>query len=181
MSSRTNLNTIIYWTKLAHEDWHMYLAATSKGICYVGSQGQPFEELADWSKKRFPATLIRDDEKLQGYADEYIQYLNGTRQSFNMPFDFRGTAFQQAVWQALCDIPYGQTKSYSDIADHIQKPSAVRAVGTAIGANPILIRIPCHRVIGKNGSLTGFRGGMDMKAKLLQLEKEAVSADRISQ
>ncbi|MCZ2991702.1 MGMT family protein, partial [Acinetobacter baumannii] len=71
----------------------------------------------------------------------------------------------------LCDIPYGQTRSYSDIAQQIQKPTAVRAIGRAIGANPILITVPCHRVIGKNGSLTGYRGGMEMKTQLLELER----------
>jgi methylated-DNA-[protein]-cysteine S-methyltransferase len=76
------------------------------------------------------------------------------------------------VWNALCEIPYGQTQSYSDIANYIAKPASVRAVGTAIGANPVLISVPCHRVIGKNGSLTGYRGGLDMKTKLLQLENE---------
>ncbi len=92
------------------------------------------------------------------------------RKNFTIPFDFHGTTFQLDVWKALSEIPYGQTKSYSEIANQIQKPRAVRAVGSAIGANPILITVPCHRVIGKNGALTGYRGGMEMKTKLLKLE-----------
>ncbi|RXZ77651.1 methylated-DNA--[protein]-cysteine S-methyltransferase [Paenibacillaceae bacterium] len=87
----------------------------------------------------------------------------------------RGTPFQKAVWKALCEIPYGQTRSYSDIAHQIQKSAAVRAVGTAIGTNPILITVTCHRVIGKNGSLTGYRGGMEMKMILLELERNVSS------
>ncbi|MBA2875441.1 O-6-methylguanine DNA methyltransferase [Anoxybacillus caldiproteolyticus] len=71
----------------------------------------------------------------------------------------------------MCEIPHGQTQSYSEIANHIQKPASVRAVGTAIGANPVLIVVPCHRVIGKNGTLTGYRGGLEMKKRLLQLER----------
>ena len=73
--------------------------------------------------------------------------------------DYKGTSFQMAVWNALCQIPYGQTFTYSDIANQIGKPAAVRAVGAAIGANPLLITVPCHRVIGKSGALTGYRGG----------------------
>jgi methylated-DNA-[protein]-cysteine S-methyltransferase len=99
------------------------------------------------------------------------QYLQGKRKDFSLPFDYHGTTFQLAVWNALCKIPYGKTQSYSDFANYIQKPVSVRAVGTAIGANPILISVPCHRVIGKNGSLTGYRGGLEMKTKLLQLEQ----------
>jgi methylated-DNA-[protein]-cysteine S-methyltransferase len=170
---RNKTNSQIYWTLLTHKDWNMHIAATSKGLCYVGSQNQPFEELAEWSNSQFSdSNLIRDDEKLQTYAVELIEYLQGTRKSFTVPYDFHGTPFQLAVWNALRDIPYGQTKSYSEIAHQIQKSTAVRAVGTAIGANPVLITVPCHRVIGKNGALTGYRGGLDMKTKLLQLERD---------
>lgn len=168
----------IYWTLLTHENWNMHIAATSEGLCYVGSQNQPFDELAGWAKVRFPgSTLVQNDELLQPYASELVEYLQGTRKSFNIPFDFHGTPFQLAVWNALCDIPYGQTKSYSEIAEQIEKPAAVRAVGSAIGANPVLITVPCHRVIGKNGALTGYRGGMDMKKMLLNLEKNDLAVD----
>lgn len=164
-------NLVIDWTLLAHEDWNIYIAATSEGLCYVGSQNQALEELTEWADSRFPGNLlIQNDEKLQTYSSELIEYLQGKRISFTVPFDFKGTPFQTSVWNALCKIPYGLTKSYSDIALEIQKPAAVRAVGTAIGANPLLITVPCHRVIGKNGALTGYRGGMEMKSKLLQLE-----------
>lgn len=168
----------IYWTLLSYEEWNVQLAATSEGLCYVGSQNQSFEQLADWARSRFPGSqLTPNDEKLLPYTVELVEYWQGTRQSFTMPYDFRGTPFQLAVWKALCDIPYGQTKSYSDIATQIQKAAAVRAVGAAIGANPVLITVPCHRVIGKNGALTGYRGGMDMKSKLLQLERDQVLVD----
>lgn len=164
-------NSIINWTLLAHEDWNIYIAATSEGLCYVSSQNQALEELTKWAESRFPDNiLIQNDDELQPYVTELIEYLQGTRISFTVSFDYHGTPFQLAVWNALCAIPYGQTKSYSDIAIEIQKPAAVRAVGTAIGANPLLITVPCHRVIGKNGALTGYRGGMEMKSKLLQLE-----------
>jgi methylated-DNA-[protein]-cysteine S-methyltransferase len=162
----------IYWSLLTHEDWNLYIAATSKGLCYVGSHNQPVAELISWAGNRFPgSSIVEEATFLQPYAKELIEYFQGERTSFTIPFDLQGTAFQMAVWNALCDIPYGETQSYSDIAHAIQKPASVRAVGAAIGANPILITIPCHRVIGKNGALTGYRGGLDMKVKLLQLER----------
>ncbi|MCD9025566.1 methylated-DNA--[protein]-cysteine S-methyltransferase [Cohnella silvisoli] len=171
---RNNNNSPIFWTQLSHKDWNINIAATSNGLCYVGSQNMPMDELADWAKAHFPGcTLIEDGEKLKPYANELIEYFQGKRKSFTIPFDFHGTPFQLDVWKALCEIPYGQTKSYSDIANQIQKPSAVRAVGSAIGANPVLITVPCHRVIGKNGALTGYRGGMEMKTKLLELEQDS--------
>jgi methylated-DNA-[protein]-cysteine S-methyltransferase len=145
----------------------------------VGSPDQPLQQLADWIHARFPGSkLIRDDEMLKRYVEELIEYLEGKRVSFTMPVDFRGTPFQLAVWNALGEIPYGQTKSYSDIAEQIRKPAAVRAVGAAIGANPVLITVPCHRVIGKNGALTGYRGGMEMKTTLLDLEKATLPEKR---
>jgi methylated-DNA-[protein]-cysteine S-methyltransferase len=165
---------MIYWALVSHADWNLYMAASSKGLCYVGSQNSPFEELASWVGRRFPErSLFEDKEKLQPYATELIQYLEGRRTSFTCSYDFKGTAFQHAVWNALCEIPYGQTKSYSDIANTINKPAAVRAVGSAIGANPVLITVPCHRVVGKNGKLTGYRGGLEMKTHLLELERQS--------
>jgi len=170
MENKTDLP--VYWTLLQHEDWKMHIAATNEGLCFVGSLNQSFGELSEWMKARFPGRpLIRDEQRLQPYADELIQYLQGTRRSFTASFDFPGTPFQRAVWEALRSIPYGQTQSYSDIATAIQRPSAVRAVGAAIGANPVLITVPCHRVIGKGGALTGYRGGMEMKTRLLKLEQ----------
>ncbi|WP_046232459.1 methylated-DNA--[protein]-cysteine S-methyltransferase [Paenibacillus algorifonticola] len=166
-----SISRAIYWSLFSYEDWNLHVAATDEGLCFVGSQNHPFEEMAKWANSRYShCTLIHDDEKLLPYKAELAQYLQGTLENFTVPTVFQGTPFQEAVWQALCSIPYGQTRSYSDIAAHIQKPAAVRAVGTAIGANPVLITVPCHRVIGKNGTLTGYRGGIDMKTKLLQLE-----------
>lgn len=169
-------DTTIFWSLLTHNDWNMYLAATGKGLCYVGSKNMPFDELSDWVRKKFPrSTLIEDNEKLVPSKIQLIEYLEGKRQKFTLSFDFNGTPFQKSVWKVLCEIPYGKTLSYSDIANRIHKPSAVRAVGTAIGANPVLITVPCHRVIGKNGSLTGYRGGLEMKTKLLNLERIGVN------
>ncbi|MGH7203666.1 MAG: methylated-DNA--[protein]-cysteine S-methyltransferase [Candidatus Levyibacteriota bacterium] len=98
------------------------------------------------------------------------EYFSGKRRQFELPLSTKGTAFQKKVWQALETIPYGQVTSYGEIARRIGNPKAVRAVGTAIGRNPIGIIIPCHRVIGTNGTLTGYAGGLDRKQTLLKLE-----------
>ena len=97
-------------------------------------------------------------------------YFAGALRAFDLPLDFRGTNFQRQVWQALLTIPFGETRSYRDIAVQVDRPTATRAVGAANGRNPIPIVAPCHRVIGANGSLTGFGGGLENKALLLDLE-----------
>ncbi|MFC7394161.1 methylated-DNA--[protein]-cysteine S-methyltransferase [Scopulibacillus cellulosilyticus] len=175
-------NKVIYWSIFIHNQWKMHLAATSEGLCYVGSNNKGFKELLIWAKSKLPDYVMKqDDEKCRPYADELAEYFNRKRMAFNFPVDCHGTEFQLSVWKALRNIPYGDTFSYSDIADIIQKPNSVRAVGAAIGANPILIAIPCHRVIGKNRKLTGYRGGLEMKKQLLILEKESLNIEKITE
>ena len=99
------------------------------------------------------------------------EYFAGARKAFDFPYRMHGTLFQEKVWAALRDIPYGETRSYKDIAEAIGQPKASRAVGMANHANPIFIAIPCHRVIGADGSLVGYGGGLEMKKSLLALEK----------
>lgn len=115
--------------------------------------------------------VIENKEKLQPYKEQLTAYFNKELTEFDVPIHVKGTPFQLAVWDALKELPYGSTTSYGSIAERIGNPKAVRAVGSAIGANPILAIIPCHRVIGKNGQLTGFRSGLDVKQFLLELEK----------
>lgn len=164
---------IVYWSRLEYDAWNLYMAATSQGLCYVGSPDHSFKELTDWVGKRFlQYDLVQCKERLQQPKSEFVEFFQGKRQSFSFPMDIRGTSFQQEVWSALDQIPYGETYTYTQIAELIGKPSAVRAVGAAIGANPLLISIPCHRVLGKNGTLTGYRGGLEMKKQLLHIERE---------
>lgn len=99
------------------------------------------------------------------------EYFSGERKVFELPLAAKGTPFQQQVWHALTKIPFGETWSYQQIANEIGNPKAVRAVGLANGKNPISVVVPCHRVIGKNGKLTGYAGGVERKAKLLELER----------
>jgi len=112
----------------------------------------------------------RFDAVLTACRDQLKEYFAGTRRRFDIPLAPSGTAFQKSVWQALSGIPYGQLRSYRDIAEILNKSRAVRAVGAANGRNRLPIVVPCHRVIGSDGSLTGFAGGLDAKRALLKLE-----------
>lgn len=114
----------------------------------------------------------KDDHPILVNAESQLgEYFAGERQCFELPLTFIGTPFQQSVWAELVKIPFGETRSYRDIAEQIGNPKAVRAVGAANGKNPISIIAPCHRVIGSNGKLTGFAGGLDNKSRLLTLEQ----------
>lgn len=128
-------------------------------------------EQDDPDRVRLEPMVEREDHPvLEATATQLAEYFAGRRQIFDLPLEFRGTAFQQSVWQALLTIPFGETRSYGQIARAIGRPSASRAVGAANGRNPISIVAPCHRVIGSQGALTGFAGGLEAKATLLDLE-----------
>ncbi len=107
-------------------------------------------------------------------AEQIDAYLAGERADFDLPLAPAGTPFEEEVWRALRTIPYGDTWSYQQLADHLDRPGAARAVGRANGRNPLWVVVPCHRVIGSNGSLTGYAGGLDVKRRLLELESQAV-------
>ena len=152
--------------------WHSYaktpigmllLVAAEEGL--VGISFERGGEPAD-----APDDSQRDDGRLRPVAAQLREYFDGKRRAFDVPLAPRGTPFQLAVWTQLRAIRYGDTRSYLDIAKALGKPAAVRAVGAANGANPIPILIPCHRVIGSNGALTGFGGGLDVKRWLLDHE-----------
>ncbi|WP_077610309.1 methylated-DNA--[protein]-cysteine S-methyltransferase [Clostridium sp. Marseille-P2415] len=103
--------------------------------------------------------------------DQVCRYLKGERRSFDFPYELEGTDFQKKVWGALCRIPYGETRTYKQIAEAVGNPKAGRAVGMANNKNPVTIAVPCHRVVGTDGSLIGYAGGLEMKKTLLALEK----------
>lgn len=113
---------------------------------------------------------FKETKLLAGGYKELDEYLKGVRKDFDLPLEPQGTEFQQKVWKALLEIPYGETRSYKDIAERIGNSKASRAVGLANNRNPISIFIPCHRVIGSNGKLVGYGGGLDIKERLLSLE-----------
>ncbi len=164
--------TKVYWAKVHIKDWQMYFAATDQGLCYISSPNRSFQELENWLGKKIPdAELMEDKVKLERYVIEVNEYLQGERTHFTIETDLQGTPFQLAVWDASTYIPYGETRTYGEIAEQLNNPNAVRAVGAAIGKNPVLFAIPCHRIIAKSGSLSGFRAGINVKKDLLALEK----------
>mgnify|MGYP001183568531 CR=1 FL=1 len=161
------------WSIVEVEHMNLTIAALPDGICFVQPYEASMTSLLHWVTAKCPDyELMRDDRLLRPYALQLQEYMQGRRPQFHLPQIHIGTEFQQSVWKALQNIPYGATQTYADIAASIGKPQALRAVGAAIGANPLLIVVPCHRVIGKSGALTGYRGGLGMKRKLLALEKQ---------
>lgn len=148
------------------------MASSDRGLVFVGTPNHTIEEI----KTLYPqAELIEDTTRHEEAARQLNEYFAQERTQFDLELDFIGTDFQQDVWQALRNIPYGETVSYQAIAEAINRPNAYRAVGAAIGKNPLLIVVPCHRVIGKNGKLTGFRAGMAVKEQLLSLENKTMA------
>lgn len=113
---------------------------------------------------------VKETKLIKEAASQLNEYLSGSREDFSIPFDLEGTEFQVKVWNELIKIPYGETRTYKEIAEKMGNPKAARAIGMANNKNPILIMIPCHRVVGKNKSLVGYAGGLEMKEKLLQIE-----------
>lgn len=147
---------------------NLYLAATPQGLAGVWFTDQRhLPDVSSWQRREDVSQV----PMLQETQQQLETYFAGKLQQFDLPLDLSaGTPFQQAVWQALLKIPFGQTTSYSALSSSIGKPLAVRAVGTAIGRNPIGIIVPCHRVVGANGSLTGYAGGLHRKEAFLTLE-----------
>jgi methylated-DNA-[protein]-cysteine S-methyltransferase len=143
----------------------LYLAATEAGLTHVlfvekmSHRPDPLEGSGQ------AANIVRETER------QLTEYFNGHRREFDLPLAPAGTEFQLATWRALRDIPFGETVSYGELARRMNKPDAVRAVGAANGANPISIIVPCHRVIGADGTLTGYGGGVHVKKRLLELEQ----------
>jgi len=138
------------------------VASSAKGLSFLGFGNS------------VPADAIIDRAANSAYLEQISEYFQGTRTSFDFPLDVKGTTFQLAVWNALTHIPYGETRAYGEIAKSIGKPGAARAVGMANHDNPIAVVIPCHRVVGQNGALTGYAGGLELKQKLLSIEKRTL-------
>lgn len=140
------------------------VAATAKGLAGLWFDGQAYH----------PGTLDAPVDEQQAFIvqahKELERYWQGSRKPFAVPLDAQGTPFQQAVWRTLLEIPAGHTRTYADVAARAGSPRAVRAAGAAIGRNPLSVIVPCHRVLGRDGSLTGYAGGLPRKQALLRLE-----------
>ena len=143
------------------------LVASDSGLAAIlWEHGNPRRvRLADLVENPTHHMLLRTENELN-------EYFIGKRETFTVPLDMRGTLFQKQVWEALRGIPYGETRTYGQLANQIGNPNATRAVGAANGRNPVAIIVPCHRVVGFDGKLTGFAGGLDAKAHLLKLESQ---------
>lgn len=158
----------------------LHLASTSAGLAYVELPHADGRGLSGWLRRCLPGARC-----VEGYAPnraairQLVEYLEGKRCTFDLPLDLHGTAFQVEVWAALREIPYGETRSYAQLAAAVGRPRAVRAVGTANGANPVALVVPCHRVINSDGRLGGYGGGLALKARLLAMEQSGPSQRRL--
>ncbi|MEW8959375.1 MAG: methylated-DNA--[protein]-cysteine S-methyltransferase [Moorella sp. (in: firmicutes)] len=159
------------------------VVTTGEKLCRLAFPGEEHEGIMSDLKSKLPGTTINVDEggsTCREIINQLDEYFSGSRFSFTIPMELYGTPFQLTVWSALREIPYGTTLSYGDIAEKIGRPKAARAVGQAVGRNPLSIIIPCHRVIGKNGQLIGFGGGLKIKEWLLNFEAKHVKTRQTS-
>jgi AraC family transcriptional regulator of adaptative response/methylated-DNA-[protein]-cysteine methyltransferase len=148
----------------------LLVGTTDKGVCFIGF-AEPDEALMGDLHRRFPhASIIADDAALAGTVRAVLAFLQEPSQALRLPLDLRGTAFQQRVWRALCDIPAGETRTYAQLAAMAGNPKAIRAVARSCATNPVSLAVPCHRVIGSGGDLTGYRWGVPRKRALLEQE-----------
>ncbi len=169
----------LIYTRMKSPLGTLTLVASGKGLftVFLPKKGMGIPEA--WLRGRLRGLdLVRDDPGLAGTVRQIEEYFSGKRITFSIRLDLKGTEFQKKVWKALSTIPYGRTETYGSIARRIGRPGASRAVGAACGANPAAIVIPCHRVVGSGGALTGFAGGLAMKKKLLEMEKVVGSGSR---
>jgi AraC family transcriptional regulator of adaptative response/methylated-DNA-[protein]-cysteine methyltransferase len=150
----------------------LLVATTPKGVCAVTLGDDEAQLEADLRSEFFAAQITRDAKQLRQKLQAVLEFLEGRQPRVNLSLDVRATAFQRRVWQELCAIPRGQTRSYSQVAAQIGKPSAARAVARACATNSVALVIPCHRVVRENGELSGYRWGIERKKKLLQKESE---------
>lgn len=151
----------------------LLVGATDKGVCFLGF-AEPDEALMGDLRRRFPnATVITDDAALADTIRAVLDFLQEPKQALDLPLDLRGTAFQQRVWQTLCQIPAGETRTYAQLAGMMGNPKAIRAVARSCATNPVSLAVPCHRIVGSDGDLTGYRWGVPRKQELLARERRA--------
>ena len=166
----------LHTTKMDSAIGPLFLAASGKGLIALEFDARlPGQQSIRPNPRHLRAeqngfTFESAASLMRPYVNELEEYFDGKRRDFSFPLDLRGTGFQLACWRALLAIPYGETRSYADIARAVGKPNAFRAVGMANNRNPVAIVVPCHRVIASDGTLCGYGGGLDIKRRLLQLE-----------
>lgn len=167
-----------WWMGLSDLGW-MLMAATDKGICWLAFGNEP-GALLEEMRAAFPkARLHNDEERLHGWFEQVREFVLLPKEALDLPLDVQGTAFQASVWQALRRIPLGKTVSYTQVAKELDSPNSVRAVASACGRNPVALVIPCHRVLGSDGRLAGYRWGLERKARLLERERGKRSGESV--
>ncbi len=165
----------VFYASMSSPVGKLWIASTEKGVCHIALSGR--KAFFSTLRRLFPEAEPEENSRAnRGAIAQLQEYFAGTRREFDLPLDLRGTPFQLAVWRELQRIPYGTTVSYGELARRIGRPGAARAVGMANHYNPVPILIPCHRVIGSDGNLVGFGGGLDMKRLLLDLESNGRAA-----
>ena len=164
---------IIYTARFDSPVGNFRVASTERGLVYVQLPNPAGRGFSGWRLRCMPEAECRDGYEPNRVAVmQILEYLKGKRTEFELELDPQGTPFQLDVWNALCEIPYGEVRTYSEIAKVIGRPRAVRAVGTANGSNPLSLVVPCHRVVAAGGKLGGYGGGLPLKKKLLAMESE---------
>jgi methylated-DNA-[protein]-cysteine S-methyltransferase len=168
----------LYYEKVNSPLGDCIILATENAVYWTGTPGTPIEKAQKWAKHRLDVDELehgKDNQVLQKAADELRSFFAGKKVDFSGPFQMTGTPFQKMVWKELCNIPYGEVKTYGQVAKAIGNPLASRAVGSANNKNPIAILVPCHRVVGSTGKLVGYAGGLSTKEWLLALEQKKAS------
>jgi AraC family transcriptional regulator of adaptative response/methylated-DNA-[protein]-cysteine methyltransferase len=166
-------NTTIRYAIVASPLGRLLVAATPRGICSIAMAASDRELEAALAREYPAATIAADRSGLAQWTTQILSHLEGTRARLDLPLDVRATAFQWQVWQALTAIPYGETRTYGDVAASIGRPRAVRAVARACATNPVALAVPCHRVVAAGGAVSGYRWGVARKKALLQRERRA--------
>lgn len=163
-------DTVWYWARFSWGGQTFFGVRSEAGLVQVTLPGEPFADVVAFARRHAPGVpLVEDGTALAPWVDELVAYLDGRGRTFTQPLDPRGTPFQRTVWEAIRAIPYGQRRTYGELAAAVGRPHAARAVGQATGQNPLPLVIPCHRVVARGG-LGGYAGGLALKAWLLERE-----------
>lgn len=174
MATRTATSDVVSYAGLRTPIGVLRLFGTPRGLLTIALPNESRDAADARVRRLLGAVTVREDAAaLTEALTQLTAYFAGTRRTFDVPLDPRGTPFQRQVWAAVADVPFGETRSYGEIAHAIGRPAAARAVGSANGANPLPPIIPCHRLVGTDGALTGYGGGLDLKQALLDLERGA--------
>lgn len=168
------MSQTIYYDAIQFEGYDFLIAASEKGLVYLDIVSNDVSNVrAFFAKYKEEVILEHNPQKVAPYKKQLVEYLQGDRRDFDLLVDFgqRGTDFQQSIWQELLKVPFGESSSYSILAETVGRPQATRAVGTAVGKNPIPIIVPCHRILRKDGGIGGYAGGFPLKYRLLEIEE----------